>query len=252
VSLINDALKRAQAQKSQSDQTQMPHPLADLAEDPAPHVTPRRKKPRVFVLIAAVALAGGAVAAWQLLGGRAGGGTPSKASAAIARPAASPARAAQAAAHTTPLTPQATAEVAEIIAKSLAAIKYYRPPDVASDAGLQNELDADDPASDPDEPMASSPAAPAEKAHAPAPALAPPAAEVKPAPATQPAAAAPVQFDTSKYKVGGVLLDEENSSAVINGRLLRLGDSLDGAKIIKITSRSVQVEIAGQVFFLGT
>jgi hypothetical protein len=251
VSLINDALKRAQTQKSQTDLAPATHPLADLPDDqPAtPRRASRRKNPRVIVLIAAVALVGAATAAWQFLGAGLTGGTPRKATAAAAvRPPASPAQAG------TP-TPSPKDEIQEILAKTRAAIKYYTPPVAGANVVCQDPYDQDNELF---KSAAPSSAAPVVTTQESAPASGSPTADVNPpaplaspAPTTQPAPA-PVQFDVAKYKVGGVLLDDENSSAVVNGRIVRLGDIIDGAKVVKITSRNVQVRIAGQDFFLGT
>jgi hypothetical protein len=98
------------------------------------------------------------------------------------------------------------------------------------------------------------PAAPETKAGA-TPAAPKPvvAAEPKPAPAPAPQAAkpAPVAFDALKYKVNGVILGDDGGTAILNNRLVRVGDTVDGAKVLKITARGVHVEFGGQTFVLG-
>jgi len=72
----------------------------------------------------------------------------------------------------------------------------------------------------------------------PEPKPAPPQAEPKPAPLP------PV--DTSGFKVSSIVSGPQGGAAIINGRPVRVGDTVGGAKVIKITPRSVEVEIDGR------
>jgi len=66
----------------------------------------------------------------------------------------------------------------------------------------------------------------------------PPDAETRPSP--------PVPVDTSHLKVSSIVCGPQGETAIINGRPVRVGDTVGGAKIITITPRSVVVEIDGR------
>jgi len=72
----------------------------------------------------------------------------------------------------------------------------------------------------------------------PEPKAAPPQAEAKPA--------RPPPVDTSRFKVSSIVSGPQGGTAIINGRPVRVGDTVGGAKVIKITPRSVEVEIDGR------
>ena len=73
----------------------------------------------------------------------------------------------------------------------------------------------------------------------PEPEPAPQHAETKPAPSLPP-------VDTSRLKVSSIVSGPQGGTAVINGRPVRVGDTIGGATIIKITPRTVEVEIDGR------
>ena len=66
----------------------------------------------------------------------------------------------------------------------------------------------------------------------------PPDAETRPSP--------PPPVDTSHLKVSSIVCGPQGGTAIINGRPVRVGDTVGGAKIITITPRSVVVEIDGR------
>ena len=79
-------------------------------------------------------------------------------------------------------------------------------------------------------------------------------AQTKPttSPATMPA---PVKrtdirlrVNPSQYKVSGIIDGPDGAAAIINGSFVSVGDEVDGAKVIHITSRSVELEAYGQRF----
>ncbi|HUU91518.1 MAG TPA: hypothetical protein VM238_09930 [Phycisphaerae bacterium] len=74
---------------------------------------------------------------------------------------------------------------------------------------------------------------------APEPKAAPPQAQAKPEPSPPP-------VDTSRFKVSSIVSGPHGGTAIINGRPVRVGDTVAGAKIIKIAPRSVEVEIDGR------
>jgi len=63
-------------------------------------------------------------------------------------------------------------------------------------------------------------------------------------PKTQPALQPVV--DTSRFSISGIMYGDGNSTTIINGYFLKTGDSVEGAKIIKINPQSVELEISGQ------
>ncbi len=67
----------------------------------------------------------------------------------------------------------------------------------------------------------------------------PPDAETRPSPSPPP-------VDTSHLKVTSIVCGPQGGTAIINGRPVRVGDTVGGAKIITITPRSVEVEIDGR------
>ncbi len=73
----------------------------------------------------------------------------------------------------------------------------------------------------------------------PAPKPKPQTAEKKPPPAAPP-------VDTSHLKVSSIMLGPRGGTAIINGRPVGVGETVGGAKVIKITRRIVEVEINGR------
>ena len=116
MSLINDALKRAQADKSVAGDP--PDPLATPSRPQRPPSGGRKKLLAAVVLLAGVA----GVGAWYFFLSGSGAGTPKNAAAGIAKTAA-PTKTAKAAknAATKPAT-DLTPELRAIIEKSVAAV----------------------------------------------------------------------------------------------------------------------------------
>ena len=72
----------------------------------------------------------------------------------------------------------------------------------------------------------------------------PQTAEKKPAPAALP-------VDTSHLKVSSIMFGPRGGTAIINGRPVGVGETIGGAKVIKISRRLVEVEIDGRCATLG-
>ena len=72
----------------------------------------------------------------------------------------------------------------------------------------------------------------------------------KPAAKTPAAEAGPV-IDTSQVKISSIMVGPHGGLAVINGRPVRVGDTILGATVVAITSRSVEVEKDGRRATIG-
>ena len=96
------------------------------------------------------------------------------------------------------------------------------------------------------------------KAGGVAPAVAVPSAtSATVAAATPPVVSAPkpaqpeVKFDPSACTITGVLAGPDGGTAIINGRFVRIGQTVDGAKLIRITPNGVELEANGRRYSLG-
>ena len=94
-------------------------------------------------------------------------------------------------------------------------------------------------------------------APAPAPVAAPPAAPVVPAPAPAPApvvapppvaspAVEPAPLDPADFQLGAILRSGEDSHVLINNQLVGVGDQIDGAKVVEIGKYHVTIEKDGK------
>jgi len=84
----------------------------------------------------------------------------------------------------------------------------------------------------------------------PAPEAAPPAA-VEPArpPADMPPAKRPEKrIDPARFKLSGIMQTFDGGTAIINGAFIRVGQSIDGATVIRIDQHMVELEADGQRF----
>ena len=83
-----------------------------------------------------------------------------------------------------------------------------------------------------------------------------PSAPAKTAPRkTTPAKAKPVTppapIDTSAFKITSIMVGSGRGLAIINGRPIREGDTIAGAKVVRITSRAVEIEVDGRRATIG-
>ena len=264
MSLINEALRRAEAdQRGESPAA----PAIPLVRPPG---RPPGGFPRGLGLAAGLLLLIGGAAGWYLVKS---GGSPARPQSAVAdtskaRPSATQGRDALA------TQPAATQPAGLTVASPAGAPSLPAEPvmpegELPSDmwplpepeSPLAKSLSA---AQDDANSLASSAGAPLSAAAAPA---APPAATTQPAAAVQPTAlaqqpvaappspapaAATPPVDLKRYKLTGVLADCDGGTAIINGQVVRIGETVDDAKVVKITGRSVHVEIAGRTYVLGT
>lgn len=76
-------------------------------------------------------------------------------------------------------------------------------------------------------------------------------AEISEPPTTQPEEPAVPQNPLARFNLGGIMWFAGEASATINGQLLRPGDTILGAKVIEIGSQSVILEIDGEQHMLG-
>ncbi len=58
--------------------------------------------------------------------------------------------------------------------------------------------------------------------------------------------AAKTAFDPSKYRISSIVVGAAGGMALVNGRPVRVGDTLGGATVMAIAARTVEVECGGQ------
>lgn len=255
MSLINEALKRAETDKLRNS----PYfnnltvlPPVDAADDefpppprPAFHEPRRRGLPVVSAIAGAMIFAG-------LIGGgyvylRLRGQTAPQ-TVVAAKPPTPAALPKGAAAAPTPREVSPPAELA--FARTLASVQYYQPPPKPT-------------APPPAAPAAAeAPAVPATPQAPPAPAANPPAAAAGP---VKPAAARPVQpapttavrpprqassADAARrrFRLSAVMSGPAGHAALINGELLREGQTIEGAEVLHIGPHHAELELDGQRF----
>lgn len=237
MSLINEALKRAEAEKRHKTDAVRP----EIAISPvAPPVRPGRSGGLVM-LLAGLGLVAVAAGAWSLLYSDAGPKVPASANASTAaivgRPAPPQPTRRTAGLPVAPLAKltskddQAKAETAEasfVVAKTLDALKYYNPPARPR---------------------------PAKTAPTSTPAKASPAAKLARASRTSRRAAdaaarkTPVaKFTPSAFKLSAVIRGPDGSTAIIDGRFVKVGATVNGAKVVNIGRYAVELEFNGETF----
>jgi len=274
MSLINEALQRAE---QDAQQRQGPPPLPP-GMTPAPQMPPaaagRKHGPPAWMKVVALVLllngliAGGLYARKLLRGG------PSQASAHVAPPAV-----VSAPKPTAPAKPAAarfTPETEAAYERTLDYLEYYdaeacpiRPVDMrqfrpASDASaaeylghlsalgvLGKALGLDGSSQPKAEPPA--PAGPAAPAGTRIAAKAPPAeSHTTPPPPARPARrTAPRPPARRGYKLSGIMQGANGGTAIINGALLQVGQSIDGAKLIEVHPHSVTLDADGERIHLN-
>jgi len=63
---------------------------------------------------------------------------------------------------------------------------------------------------------------------------------------------APAPGKPLKMNVQGLIWNTDRPSAIINGQVLNIGDSIDSAKIINITKEGVLIIFSGEKFLIRT
>ncbi len=288
MSLINDALKRADAQKERPAEPPAPPqavapavaaaaatmPVAPTPAATTPAILPRRRAGLWMAIAAGTAVVLGAAALGWFWHDRGGAG-PQQAVAAqdedatacaaaddVESPEEEPANPASAAVPTAPAAPvagkiaagQDTAKGGGLRADLWAAIPGYSliAADAVGDGGAVTPSDAisenqDALAVGASEPSGTAPDAAigvattfigAEQPDAQAPAAKPETADAP--------RAAKTAFDPSKYRISSIVVGAAGGMALVNGRPVRVGDTLGGATVMAIAARTVEVECGGQ------
>ncbi|HUT59788.1 MAG TPA: hypothetical protein VNA25_18225 [Phycisphaerae bacterium] len=229
MSLINEALKRAETEKlRQADSADAEQAPAHIKRD---FYAPPRKTPRFVPVLVVLAAASLAFGVWRAITGLRHAGPPASASAVVASHAHT--------ATTRPTDPQSrpptapaaapSPEIREIIDKTIAAVTYYQPPEPPPASA---EIAA---APDPEPPTAAA----AGRGQSPRP-------QAEPAPTPpQP------KVDPASYKLSGILMGADGGTAIVNGRFLKVGQTVDEAKVVTITPNTVHLQVAGQVITIG-
>jgi len=237
MSLINEALKRTERDKlnksSSAGDVSALEPIGDN----------RMAGKRRSVMLA---LVGGAAAVVLVTGWMAirkgTGGAGTDAAAGDVRPAPPVAHLGRATHRTPVAAPDRSQagidrEIHQAIAETLLAVKYYDPsvspttkphavesPGAAGDKSQVNPLPKD---------IATKPATAAAS-----PAEAPP--QPTPPPAPKP------KLRESDFKLSGIMRGPDGTVAIINGRYVRVGQTVSGAKVVNIGHHSVELEADGQ------
>lgn len=189
MSLINDALKRADADKPRNAQS---GPTADMQPVDSAAAKPSHLLPWALLLVG-VGAVGIAAALWFR------GGTPQ-----------------QAAANPTPAVAQPAPNPIQQATKTLQAVA------ARNDEGLSSTTQ-------PTVPPKTAPVV--AKAPAPSPAPSPTPKKVAAATSTEPK---PIRLQSIFYRM-------KSPTVIINGKTLRIGDSVDGIKVVSIQRTSVEV-----------
>jgi len=227
MSLINEALKRAEAEKLQKLSA-----TGDAAALPSVSVTRGRRRafpglaPVILLLLAAAGLAG-----YHLWKTNAGGAGPKQALAAMRADAKAQGKAAPA--KQVQEGPGKRDPVSAALQRgdtvALPPTASIRP---AASAAAASTFRTGSKAAEPIRP----PGTPTSTAE--------PISRQKP-PATQPV------IDMSQFKVSGIMSGPRGSTAIINGRLLQVGEKVGKAKVVKITNSAVELEIYGRRVTVG-
>jgi len=255
MSLINEALKRAEADKLRNSSPYFNNLTvlrpADDDDGPSPSLPPlATDRPRtrriglpgvlgLLMVVAGIAGIGFVWHRWRDQGGLTAATAATRPAEASATPAPEPEVATQPARQ--PVAPDGRTALA--FARAMEKLRYYDPPErpVTSREPAAASRPAAGHTSGPTTRPASRKARkPAESRPSPAP----------PSPVARKAPPAPAAPDRSKFRLNAIMSGPEGNMALINGSLLREGQLVLGAKIVKIGRYHVEFELAGQRFTL--
>lgn len=223
MSLINEALKRAE----DDDSRRIPGDDSLPEMEPAGRWQPPRGGSFGVKILLALVLGTGAVSGWMLYKSTADGDIPKVAG---AEPVPVSARH-PAAAPTTPGPAEVDpAEAATVVDRTIDKIRYYGPLQVLTRTARQRAVSESDPATR----LLGKPATTTSK---------PPNA-----PRTPPRPAIRRRIDPSRFKVTAIMSAPFGGTAIVNGALVGIGETVNGAKVIKITRKAVELELDGQRF----
>jgi cytoskeletal protein RodZ len=253
ISLINEALKRLEADERQRIAGGEPVPPPPMPKAVAPRASARPRTETVLLATVLVICAAAGIWVWRSLAN----GLPEQATAAMPQEARLdvPPVAAQVSA------PPVRQEVPKVPAPS-AAVETRKPKSAAKPAnGSQPpSLRVDLPGSADSYLETTRAEAPAPPERAPVPPAAPAAGPASPGPAHD--AHAPPQEPPAtpkgkpedpapppappKFQVTSIAASATHSAAVINGHIVTVGDTIEGAKVVAITPQTVELDVAGR------
>ena len=221
MSLINDALKRTEESKANSAPIQAAPAMLSVPQGPA-------RPSRIPLMLAALMAIMGALGAWLIYSGISGGAMKPKTAQATQEIPTTPVIVSN-------LRQEKTLSNAEmILAKTLDSVRYYHPghqtyfgsgPSGLPDTDLMAEVSSQN----------------SEQANKAATAKPKQAAAAPTAP-TPP----PMPQRSGAYKLSGIMAGPSGKTAIINGKFVNVGQTVDGAKIISIGQYTVELEIDGQ------
>ncbi len=238
MSLVNEALKRAEEEKlRRTSPSTEPADIPPAWEDRNTHRMPRG--PKILIALAAsLAVTAGWFAVSQMIVGQ----TPQQAAATTSETPVRPASPSHPGRSEAEISPEAQL----VLAKTIDELKYYTPP--ARPATVKVEATSQ----------------PAIKTLAGGKDLnkkttTPPAEQATEQKATSAAPAKPEvrkvvvrQIDRSSFKLSGIIQGNSGGgTAVVNNTFVSVGDTLNGAKVVRIRQNSVEFEIDGQRFTIG-
>ncbi len=224
MSLINEALKRAERDKRRN--TNASAAAADLS--PVYRDACSRSSSRVVVVLIVLALVASLVLSWAMLGEKSG--TAPKTATAQPTPAPRPPRP----------TPTKTP-------KPVRTAPTTRPASATTSPAARPREAPVKPASQP-APRPSPTSRPAAQDRRPTPKAATRPARRERAAAPKPKPKEKVRIDPTRFRLNGLMYSPSGGTAIINGQLVQPGDILDGAKVVKIHPRTVELQIGAQRF----
>jgi len=225
MSLINEALKRTEQQKlNESASAAGPE-----AMEPARHEPGALNRSPMMLTLLGAAIAVALVGGWMVLRGGAGGTAPDAATGDI-RPA-PPAG---------PVASQAASdrEIRQAIAETIRAVRYYDPN--ASSGTKPQSTDGAGKAADKSQGHRRPRDTTTRPARLATAATSPTKTPPRPAP---PPAPKPRESD---FKLSGIMRGPDGTVAIINGRYVRVGQTVSGAKVVNIGRHSVELQAGGQ------
>ena len=230
MSLINEALKRAEAEKLTKAGMQDTAPLPPSVPD-----RPRSAKgPALVAILTAVAIAAAVAAGVSLL--RRLGATP-RPGIAAGVPSQQPAQVGAAMERAEPdatLAPGAVpaaaiARVPKEQAKPADALGETRAPETAEMEAFSAVRDqTEDTSSGTAQPIARQPAEPA----------------------TQPDVSGQTRAETGTFQLSGIMSGPGGDAALINGQIVEVGQTIDGAKLVRVLNQAVELQLGDRQFIL--
>jgi hypothetical protein len=242
MSLINEALKRAEAEKTQR-LADVP-PLPPLVAVPRARLhLPARRWPTVQVGLLAAALVAISITGYVLVKSYAAG-VPQEAAAAPGQVASLTPSPTAVAGVPRPASP-GRAESPATAPTPAAHIKESAGPDRAQALRDAFAARAEDAMEIQRLAVLNADASARHAAPAPVPGVPPPS---QPAPAAKPAEP---EDDAARFKVSSIMVGPKSATAIINGRIVAVGDVIGQAKVLRITPSTVDLDVSGRRVQVG-